>query len=302
MKNILMSVVVITTLVAAGVGGTFAGFVDTEISEDNFVQAGISDLLVNGLNDPDVPAKLTFTHATPSKSTDFQIDLYNWGVCQGGLIYMKFMNIDSYEAGTKLHEGVRYVYDGVSAGDPDTLNPPPGYRAAVDDEPAGPNVWSSEPEKIAEVGGGLVADIFVGPDHPCLMGEDYASGVSEHLDVRVQVPHIGATGNTLGNPDTDGSGRISASEYEAWEVAGNRWTTIRFVPTGVEQKLFRLEGVKKELGFLVTQTKTFILVDVVIQQLECPDWPDPQTKWWPTNALQGDIAEWDMLFELNTDP
>ena len=32
MKNILLSVVVVSALVVAGIGGTFAGFVDTEES------------------------------------------------------------------------------------------------------------------------------------------------------------------------------------------------------------------------------------------------------------------------------
>ena len=102
MKNIFLSVVVVTTLVAAGVGGTFAGFVDTEISEGNFVQAGVSDLLVNGKNDPIGP-KLRFVHAAPCKSVDFWVDVYNWGECQGGDVYLHFMDVDSTEDGTKLH-------------------------------------------------------------------------------------------------------------------------------------------------------------------------------------------------------
>ena len=56
------------------------------------------------------------------------------------------------------------------------------------------------------------------------------------------------------------------------------------------------------LGFLHTQERTWVHVDVHLQQIECPDWPDEQTKWWPTNAMQGDIAYWNMLFELTTDP
>ena len=108
MKNIILSVVVVTTLAVAGVGGTLAGFVDTEISEDNFYQAGVSDLLINGMNDPIGP-KITYVHGAPCKSVDFWVDAYNWGECQGGDLWMHFKHVVSEEAGTKLHLGQRYV-------------------------------------------------------------------------------------------------------------------------------------------------------------------------------------------------
>jgi hypothetical protein len=181
MKNILLSVVVVSALVVAGVGGTFAGFVDTEVSEDNFYQAGISDLLVNGKNDP-IGAKLQYVHGAPCKSVDFWVDIYNWGECQGGDVYMHIKDVESTEQGTKLHLGERYVYDGVTPGTPGI---PDGYRIAVPPEPQGPDVWSSEPEKISEVGDGWIAQYYIDPTDPNLLGEDYASGVSEHLDIYI---------------------------------------------------------------------------------------------------------------------
>ena len=296
MKNIFLSVVVVTTLIAAGLGGTFAGFVDTEISEGNFYQAGISDLLVNGKNDP-IGAKLQYTHGAPCKSIDFWIDLYNWGECQGGMVYMQFKDLVSEENGTKLHLGVEYVYDGVAPGDP-PIGVPEGYRPAVGDEPKGPDVWSSEPEKIAEVGDGYVGQIYVPFDHPGCLGEDYASGISDHLDVSVSVPLKGATGEILGNPDIDGDGFVDSAEQAAWTAAGNRWLEI----ASLAGKLVDIATKKDALGFLETQTMTFVHVDVHLQQIECPGWPDDQTKYWPTNALQGDRATWSMMFELIADP
>jgi len=296
MKNIFLSVVVVTTLIAAGLGGTFAGFVDTEISEGNFYQAGISDLLVNGKNDP-IGAKLQYTHGAPCKSIDFWIDLYNWGECQGGMVSMQFMDVVSEENGAKLHLGVEYVYDGVAPGDP-LIGVPYGYRVAVGDEPKGPNVWSSEPEKIAEVGDGYVGSIYVPFDHPALLGEDYASGISDHLDVSVSVPLKGATGEILGNPDTNGDGNVDATEQAAWTTAGNRWLEI----ASLAGKLAGIATKKDALGFLETQTMTFVHVDVHLQQIVCDPWADEQTKYWPTNALQGDRATWSMMFELIADP
>ena len=316
MKNIFLSVVVVTTLVAAGIGGTFAGFVDTEISEGNFVQAGVSDLLVNGKNDPIGP-KLRFVHAAPCKSVDFWVDVYNWGECQGGDVYLHFMDVDSTEDGTKLHYGKRYVYDGVSS---NLTGVPEGYRVAVGDEPFGAGVWSSEPEKISEVGGGYIGKYYISDNDTNLLGEDYASGVSAHLGVTVEVCDDKLDG-ILDDADDDGDGSISPAEYAAHE-----WVLIKSL-TG---KLADIECQKNLLGFLKTQQYAWIHIDVHLQQIYADEWYDAMGKiWgstgstaagvdydgdgdidaddfqkagWPTNALQGDKAEWSMLFELITDP
>ena len=289
MKNIILSVVVVTTLAVAGVGGTLAGFVDTEVSEDNFYQAGVSDLLINGMNDP-IPAKIQYVHGAPCKSVDFWVDAYNWGECQGGDLYMHFKHVVSEEAGTKLHFGQRYVYDGVSS-----LGPPipDDYRIALPGEPAGPDVWSSEPEKISEVGDGMVGQIYIPPMDPRCLGEDYASGISEHLSVYVEVCDDGMDG-ILDDADDNGDGVIDAVEKAAHE-----WVPI----PSLCDKLFLIECQKNHLGFLPTQQMAWIHIDLHLQQLEDPTWPgDPQLRFWRTNALQGDKATWDMLFELVTDP
>jgi hypothetical protein len=289
MKSIFLSVVVVTTLVVAGVGGTFAGFVDTEESQGNFYQAGISDLLVDGKNDP-IGAQLTFVHGAPCKSVDFYIDVYNWGECQGGDLFMHYKNVLSEEAGTKEHLGVRYVYDGVSVvggGIPD------GYRPAVPPEPLGPDVWSSEPEKISEVGDGYVGQIYIPAGDPRLMGEDYASGISEHLSIITEVCDDGLDG-ILDDADDNGDGQIDALEYAAHE-----WVVV----VSLTGKLVDIECNKNWLGFLATQQYTWIHVIAHLQQIDDPTWPgDPQLRYWRTNALQGDKATWDMLFELVTDP
>lgn len=295
MRNVILSLVVVAVLVAGGLGGTFAGFVDTEISEGNRIQAGMTDLLINGKNDPIGP-KIRYTHVVPCKSIDFWVDALNWGECQGGWLYMHYKDVVSEEAGKKLHFGKYYVYDGVAPGNA-TLGVPFGYREATGVEPKGPNVWSTEPEKIAEVGDGMVDQVYIPDDHPCLLGEDYASGIADHLGVTTTVPLVGQTGDLLGNPDTNGDGTVDAAERAAWVTAGNRWEIIDSL-TG---KLVDIECNKDYLGFLPTQQMTFIHIDVHLQQLECPDWPDPQTRWWPSNALQGDWAEWDMMWELITD-
>jgi predicted ribosomally synthesized peptide with SipW-like signal peptide len=52
MKNIVLSVVVLVTLVAGGLSGTLAHFSDTEESVNNTIQVGSMDLKVNGGDDP----------------------------------------------------------------------------------------------------------------------------------------------------------------------------------------------------------------------------------------------------------
>ena len=323
MKNVLLSVVVVATLVAAGVGGTFAGFVDTEVSEANFYQAGISDLLVNGKNDP-IGAKLQYTHGAPCKSVDFWVDLYNWGKCQGGQVYMHYKLVTSEEDGTKTHDGEEYVFDDTTVST--TPGVPNGYRLATGTEPKGPGVWSSEPEKISEVGDGYIAEYYIADNNSNLLGEDYASGISEHLDVTTEIALKGSVGEILGNPDLNGDGEVSSSEAGNWTASGNRW---KIVPS-LSGKLADIACHKDYLGFLETQKMTYIHIDVHLQQIYAEEWYDGagirfdqtgsqavgidydldgdidlddfQKACWPTNALQGDKATWDMLFELIADP
>ena len=291
MKSIFLTVLVVTTLTAAGIGGTFAGFVDTEISEGNFYQAGISDLLVNGLNDP-VGPQLTYVHGAPCKSVDFWIDVFNWGECQGGDVYLHFKDVVSTEDGTKLFMGEEYIFDNeASLGAP----VPAGYRPG---SPVGPLTWSSEPEKISEFGGGWVDQVWVPIDDPMCMGPDYASGISEHLGVVVEVavdPNwpTYCTYDKLVDADTNGDGTIDPAER-----AAATWKPV----DSLCGKLNEIECNKNLLGFLPTQQFGWIHVVVHLQQIDCPGWPDEQTKYWRTNALQGDMATWSMMFELITDP
>ena len=51
MKSIFLSVVVICALVISGLGGTLAGWSDTEEAQDNVIVTGSLDLKVNGTDD-----------------------------------------------------------------------------------------------------------------------------------------------------------------------------------------------------------------------------------------------------------
>ncbi len=298
MKNVLLSVVVVAVLVAAGIGGTFAGFVDTEVSRDNYLEAGILDLLLSvppnmGVELNDDPATNTVGAVIgvddfdPAKgSRDFYMDAYSRSTIKG-FLYMHYKDVDSVEAGIK--DGKVYQRSTNS------------YVAGT---PIGADFASSEPEWIAEHGG-QVGQIIV--DTPDIMGEDYASGVSNHLGVITEVPLVGAT-DVLGNPDTNGDDQVSAAEHLAWTTNGNVWVTIASL-TGL---LKDIDSHNDKLGTMLPQTKTFIHISLSMPQILGPaldydgdsdiDADDGILRWWPTNAIQGDKATWDMLITLTSDP
>jgi len=67
---------------------------------------------------------------------------------------------------------------------------------------------------------------------------------------------------------------------------------------GMVTVMAHAEGTDGETGWGGGQTRRFKL-ELHMQQIEAPGWPDPQTKWWPTDALQGDRCTFDMLFDLD---
>jgi predicted ribosomally synthesized peptide with SipW-like signal peptide len=116
MRNIFLSVVVVSALVIAGVGGTLAGFSDTERSLENYFEVGNMDLKVDinagpeqndyllpsgewGL-EPVVNASLVW----PCYSVDRQFSLHNVSDNSApeetGYAYMKFKDYECYEVFT----------------------------------------------------------------------------------------------------------------------------------------------------------------------------------------------------------
>ena len=287
-----MSAVVVTTLVAAGVGGTFAGFVDTEESPNNFVQAGILDLLINGKNDPNIPPKISIQWIQPCKSYDFFIEVEYWGKStHNGDLWMHYKNVESTESGNKtglVWDGNKYI---------------PG-------SPVGAGVATTEPELIAEEGDGYFGQIYIRDDDANLLDVDYASGVADHLSILTWVY----------DPDHNGILDMLADEAAAQAAAATPadWDPV----PSLCGKLVDIECNKDFMGKVVPQEPTFIWVRVHLQQILAYEtdpatgefvlvppitgvkqpWPEPQREWWPTNALQGDTARWDMLFELIGDP
>ena len=115
MKNIFLSVVVVATLLAAGIGGTFAHFSDTEEVFDNYLQTDELDLKVSTLtkvqgvwvsggeyDQPNIPALVTKDdYMEPCLDYSFHFDLHNVSEFITGTAYMHLKNPRCVDIPTK---------------------------------------------------------------------------------------------------------------------------------------------------------------------------------------------------------
>lgn len=92
MRNVILAAVAITALAVAGLGGTLAGWSDSEISHDNYIETGSLDLQVNGADDPLVPTKVMCDCMIPCCENCWseQIELHNVGQCCSGEVFIHF--------------------------------------------------------------------------------------------------------------------------------------------------------------------------------------------------------------------
>ena len=150
MRNIFLSIVVVCALVIAGVGGTLAGFSDTEESEGNKIEMGSIDLKVNDTDDEPwgkgVGALIELTTYNPDEEVFEDVSVRNAGD-KDGYLYIHIKNLDCYNIETE-HSSWWYA-------EPD---PPYGLKP--------------EPELVAEYGGKVdctwVDGIGVNGDNCCM--------------------------------------------------------------------------------------------------------------------------------------
>jgi predicted ribosomally synthesized peptide with SipW-like signal peptide len=197
MKNIVLSVVVISALIAAAVGGTLADFSDIETSKDNTFETGSLDLKVSQTiggvttyyDDPNVPTLLKVANAMPEcLSKDVAFDLKNDGKYdQGtGYVYIHFKNLVCEDTG------------------------------------------KTEPEIAVEEGttpiGELDDGTFVYAVPP--LGTDWgttaACELADHVDVRIAVSTQGPNGGfvdvDLSAYDANGDDNIKLGELLCWQI------------------------------------------------------------------------------------
>jgi hypothetical protein len=99
MKSALLSVVVVVTLVTAGIGGMLADFSDSEEEMGDILQAGSMDLKVNGEDDPNV-LPFAIRKMIPCKLYDVTKTVANAGTIDGHL-YIHIKNVMCEETDDK---------------------------------------------------------------------------------------------------------------------------------------------------------------------------------------------------------
>ena len=96
MKNVFLSVVIICALAIAGVGGTLAGYSDTDRTSGNSLITGSMDLKIfDGTNWVDNAGPLVaFTKVNPCQSGEMVIEVWNAGDCEPGAdLWLKVKNM-----------------------------------------------------------------------------------------------------------------------------------------------------------------------------------------------------------------
>jgi hypothetical protein len=270
MKNILLSVVVISALVVAGVGGTFADFSDSEEEVGDSLQAGSLDLKVNGEDDPNV-LPFHIPSMTPSKRYDATKTVINEGTIPGYL-YIHFKNPLCIETNDKDINGDTVI---------DELDKP-------------------EPERVAEQGGKVQQKYVVGLGEACDM--------EEHVDVAIEVNGVALDLDAY-DDNADGVIKLhelESHQIPLGQLPSQVEWDIVFIfhlqdideddiavdndgDTLVDED--PIDGVDNDGDTLVDE-------DPPDQYFDENDEHEWKFDHWPTNRLMGDTLTFDVLFEL----
>jgi predicted ribosomally synthesized peptide with SipW-like signal peptide len=263
MKSMLLSVVVVSALVVAGIGGTLADFSDIETSHDNYFETGSLDLKVsrtigdvtNYYEDPDVPTMLAVSNAMPEcLSKDIAFDLHNAGVSDqcGGWVYIHFKNLRCEDTGKTEPENAAEI-----------------ATTPIGELEDGTMVYATNDGTI----GGTP-----------ILGADWGTAgceLAKHVDVRIA---ISTTGPDSGFADVD------LSAYDVDPADG----VIKLNELLCNQ----IELSPLNAGQTIWVEVYFRLQDVPEEDVGANLFPDGKFNNWPTNALMDDAMYFDMSFEL----
>ena len=190
MKSIFLSLLVVSALVAAGIGGTLADFSDSEEEMGDILQAGSMDLKVNDANDPDV-LPFAITTIIPDKWYDVAKSVKNVGTIDGWL-YLHIKNVICHETNDKDLDGDGTIENGAGV---------------MDDKP--------EPEIVAEFGGKVGQQMVAGLGERCDMEKHIAVKMFYGTDPTDETT---MTEIDLSQYDKDGNGHIKLDELECEQI------------------------------------------------------------------------------------
>ena len=303
MKNIFLSVVVVATLISAGVGGTLADFSDIEISEDNNFGVGALDLVVSnnlGVEYPDdAPTFFMVQDAWPCCDKSVFLDLHNYG--QGFQIdpYC-YLHIKNLACGWVMPKKP-YAWLDAAGAKVDAPSPLPaeGTKGTGYPRPV------TEPEFVAECGG-IAGELANGTAVTVVgMGEYGENGeVSEH---------VGVIGIYVAGPYAHDVGPKTSADVPAGDWVLVDLSEYDDDPEDDVIKINELVCEEIYLGQIPNCQKIWVHISLHLQDYDeeaaladgvisttyfAETYPEAKWDHWPTNAYQKDYMQFDMAFEL----
>jgi predicted ribosomally synthesized peptide with SipW-like signal peptide len=289
MKNVVLSIMVLAALVAAGIGGTLADFSDIEVSEDNYFNIGSLDLAVSDgagttYNGDTIPAFVQYEGAWPNSDKSYWVDLHNYG--QGTqyvpYVYLHFKNVECHWVYPKIN--YMWVNEDGTEADPADVPAPPDPTAGWQegDQGTGYPKPVTEPEYRAEYGG-LIGELpdgtLVETDGIGPQGED--CNLDEYVEVLVEVSNATWAHDALPDP---------SQTLPVTQVYSGMLSDLECTPLCLGQ----LQNCNGRWVHIVFQ-----LQEPSEEDFQMDLFPD-DSPWndWVTNAFQKDGVSFDMAFEI----
>jgi hypothetical protein len=180
MKSIFLSIVVICALAIAGIGGTLAGFVDTEESLNNSLTTGSLDLKVSdghGWQDDapygaGIPTLVTLTDVMPGKQYE-------------KVYYVTDMGQALNPNGTPEPAYLYLIFKNMCCSNVNPTHPGPFYE---DTNVIGAQKMKTEPEMVAEYGGKVDCQDVTSKKMGGLFGDGCC--MRSHTQVRVYLDGV----------------------------------------------------------------------------------------------------------------
>ena len=281
MKTIVLSIVVICALAVAGIGGTLAGWSDTEESTGNYIATGSLDLKVNHTNDlpwgDGIGMVTSFKDIVPCSVYKTTIIVENEGQAIGP-------PPDSVNRTAPLY---------IMFKDFACSNVTPTCNATGAPEwPVGSGIFKPEPELVAEYGG-VLAQVNI-------MGDNVTAGEGNWS--------VGSTGFNATWPRLDAIGQQGDVTCS---MSSRIYVTFYFGPrsgaqpqVGPEYLLNTIKGTEVYLGEL-PQCGEDYMIGIWYHFKNAPADPNwPKDNWpakfadWKTNAWMKDRIDFNVMFEL----
>ncbi len=281
MKSVFLSVVIITALAVAGIGGTLAGWSDTEESQDNYIVTGALDLKVNDTDDKPwgigIDGLIELYDIVPSDTHKVVITVANEGQAIDPLNQSKsaplFIYFKDFACSnvTPEHDGYEW--------------------------PASSGLIKPEPELVAEYGGVLAQTHIIGDGTYSFAAVTDGVWGSTHTDWHdADWPKVQAMGKT-GDTACSLSGRIEVTIYFGEANNGEQivWGPVMLTSL-LNEQIYLGElpesGADYEIGLW-------------FHMLNTPDdenwdeerWPEKFADW-QTNAWMKDKINFNIMFEL----